>query len=93
MANLANQPIFCQKGWDGSTYPVNSGLKRTPMQDFNSFFIMFYCNISPVYQKIGDLFCPVHISGLSHSVNLKEFFKTLTIVKYIAGPEENVRIK
>ena len=26
------------------------------MQNFNSFFIMFYCIIST---KIGDLFCPV----------------------------------
>ena len=38
------------------------------MQDFNSFSIMFYYIISATYQKIGDLFCPVHISGLSHSV-------------------------
>jgi len=39
------------------------------VQDFNSFSIMFYYIISSTtYQKIGDLFCPVHISGLSHSV-------------------------
>ena len=36
-----------------------SALKRTPMQDFNYFSIMFYYNISTTYQKIGDLFCPV----------------------------------
>ena len=29
---------------------------------------MFYYIINTTYQKIGDLFCPVHISGLSHSV-------------------------
>ena len=31
---------------------------------------MFYSIISTTYQKIGDLFCSVHISGLSHSVRL-----------------------
>ena len=30
---------------------------------------MFYYIFSTTYQKIGDLFCPVHISGLSHSVS------------------------
>jgi hypothetical protein len=40
------------------------------MQDINHFSIMFYNIISTTYQKIGDLFCPVHISGLSHSVTL-----------------------
>ena len=46
------------------------------MQDFNSFSIIFYYLISTTYQKIGDLFCPVHISGLSHSVvsRLLNFF-------------------
>jgi hypothetical protein len=38
------------------------------VQDFNSFSMIFYCIISTTYQKIGDLFCPVHISGFSHSV-------------------------
>ena len=28
---------------------------------------MFYYIISTTYQKIGDLLCSVHISGLSHS--------------------------
>ena len=32
------------------------------------FSIIFYKIISNTYQKIGDLFCFVHISGLSHSV-------------------------
>ena len=45
------------------------------MQDFNSFSIMFYYIISTTYQKIGDLFCPVYISGLSHSVIHQEFRK------------------
>ena len=43
---------------------VRSALKRTPVQDFNSISIKFYHIISTTYQKIGDLFCPVHISGL-----------------------------
>ena len=59
--------LFWQKGL-GWPCPVRSALKRTPVQDINSFSIMFYYIISPTYQKIGDLFCPVHISGLSHSV-------------------------
>ena len=48
---------------------VMSVLKRTPMQDFNSLPIVLYYIISTTYQKIGDRFCPVHISGLLHSVN------------------------
>jgi hypothetical protein len=68
---------FWQKelGWP---CPVRSALKRTPMEDFNSFSIMFSYIISTTYQKIGDLFCPAHISGLSHSVytaNGPLFFK------------------
>ena len=31
---------------------------------------MFYYIIKNTYKKIGDLFCPVYISGLSHSVSL-----------------------
>ena len=31
---------------------------------------MFYYYIGTIYQKIGDLFCLVHISGLSHIVKL-----------------------
>ena len=33
---------------------------------------MFYYIISTTYQKIGDLFCPAHISGLLHSVPPKD---------------------
>ena len=40
-----------------------SALKRTSMQDFNYFSIMFYYIISTTYQKIGDLFWTVHIFG------------------------------
>ena len=47
---------------------VRSVLKRTPVQDFDSFSIMFYYIISITYQKSGDLFCLVHISGLSQCV-------------------------
>ena len=50
----------------GGPCPVGSALKRTPVEDFN-YFSMIH-NISTTYQKIGDLFCPVHISGLSLSV-------------------------
>ena len=39
--------------------PVRSAFKRTPVQDFNSYSILFFYNISTKYQKIGDLFCPV----------------------------------
>ena len=45
--------------WLNWPCPVRSFLKRTPMQDFNSFSLMFYYIISTTYQKIGDLFCPV----------------------------------
>ena len=48
--------------------PVRSSLKTTTVQDFNSLYIMFYYIIRTTYPKIGDLFCPVHIPGLSHSV-------------------------
>ena len=61
------QPIsrFLPKrvGWP---CPVRSALKRTPVQDFNSFSIRYI--ISTTYQKIGDLFCSDYNSGLSHSV-------------------------
>ena len=36
--------------------PVRSALKRTPMQDFDSFPIMFYYIISTTYQIIGAYF-------------------------------------
>ena len=39
--------------------PDRSALKRTPVQYFNYFSIMFYDIFSTTYQKIGDLFCPV----------------------------------
>jgi hypothetical protein len=46
-------------GLDGHALLIRSALKRTPLQYFNSFSIMFYNIISSIYQKIGDLFCPV----------------------------------
>ena len=45
--------------WMGWLCPVGSALKRTPVQDYNSFSIMFYFIFSTIYKKIGDLFCPV----------------------------------
>ena len=35
--------------------------------------IMFYYTISNIHQKIGDIFWPVYICGLSHSVTNKSF--------------------
>ena len=62
--------LFWQKSADWLNWPcpVRSALKRTPVQDFYCFSIMFYYIFSNTYQKIGDLFCR-YISGLSHSVN------------------------
>ena len=58
---------FWQKSadWLNLICPVRSAaLKRTPVENFNSFSAMFYCMISTTHQKIGDLFCPFLISGL-----------------------------
>ena len=63
---------FWQKSADWLNWlsPVRPALKRTPVQDFNSFSIIFYYFINTTNQKIRDLFCPVHISGLSKSVSI-----------------------
>ena len=45
--------------------PVRSALIRKHVEDFDSFSIMFYYLIGTTYK---NLFCPVHISGLSLSV-------------------------
>ena len=50
------------------------GLKRTPVQDFKYFSIIFYYIISTTFQKIGDLFCPLHTSGFSHGVQYVQGF-------------------
>ena len=55
--NLYGQLIYAKK--DGMAVPCRSALKRTPMQDFNSFSIMFCYIFRTKYQKIRDLFCPV----------------------------------
>ena len=49
---------FWQKSADWLNWlcPVRSALKRTSVQDFNSFSIMFYCIISITYKEVGDLF-------------------------------------
>ena len=39
-----------------------------------------WTDFSTPYQKIGDLFCPVHISGLSHSVLNKSPPKCLFVL-------------
>ena len=51
---MVNRPVSAKKS--GMAVPW-SALKRRPVQDFNSFSIMFYYIISTTYQKIGDLFC------------------------------------
>ena len=40
---------------------------------------MLYYTNSNKYQKVGDLFCHVHISGLSHSVSNKSFENILKL--------------
>ena len=54
-----SQP-FWQKLADWLNWPclVKSALKRTPVEDFNSFSIVLYYINSTTYQKIGDLFFP-----------------------------------
>ena len=42
---------------------MGHALKRTPVQDFDYFSIIFYYMISTSYQKFGDLFCPIIILG------------------------------
>ena len=61
-------PTLFGRNWMNWPFPVRSAFKRTPVQDNYKFSIMFYYIISTTYQKIGDLFCSLHISGLSHSV-------------------------
>ena len=41
--------------------------------------VLFYCTITNTYKKIGDLFWPVHISGLSQSVSNKSFENILKL--------------
>ena len=48
--------LFWQKGL-GWLCPVRSALRRTPVQEFHSFSIIFYYITSTICQKIGDLFC------------------------------------
>ena len=56
---------FWQKlaDWLNWLYPVTnsvrSALKRTPVQNFNHFSIMFNYIFSTTYERIGDLFCSV----------------------------------
>ena len=55
--------------WLNWPCPVRAALQTTPVQDFDSFSIMFYYMIFPHIRKLETyIFCPVHISGLSHSV-------------------------
>ena len=55
--------------------PVRSALKRTSVQDLNSFSIMIYCIISTTYLKIWRHILPCYISGRKNVwIHLK--FKT-----------------
>ena len=93
-------PPFWQKGLEWPC-PVRSALKRTPVEDFNSFSIMFYYIISTKYQKIGDLFCLAHIYGLSHSViilllNLSDTIqlnRTMVIFQYFKLLRQHIMYK
>ena len=55
---------FRRKGLDGHAL-LGQPSKGRQYRNFNYFSILFYYIISTTYQKIGYLFCPVHISGLS----------------------------
>ena len=57
LQGMANELISGKKG--GRWCPIRSANKRTHLQDFNYFSIMFYYNISTTYKNIGDLFCSV----------------------------------
>ena len=57
-----------RKGLDGHAL-LGQPSKGRQYRNFSHFSILFYCIISTTYQKIGHLFCPVHISGLLRSVN------------------------
>ena len=52
----------------GHGHPTLFG-QRIPVRDLNSFFIIFCYIISTKYKKFGNLYCPVHISGISHGVS------------------------
>ena len=56
--------------WARMAMPVSLGQpsKGHPSRISILISIMFYYLTSTTNQKIGDLFCPVHISRLSHSV-------------------------
>ena len=54
-----SHPFWAEIGWLAKMAmpcPVKSALKRKPVQDFDSFSIIFYYIISTSYQEIGDLF-------------------------------------
>ena len=61
LAGYGHPTLFGRKGLDGHALLHRPALIKTPMQDFDSFSIMFYYINSTIYQKIGDLCCPVHI--------------------------------
>ena len=62
--NRARPSHTVRQNWLGWPCPVRSTLKMKPMQEFDSFSIVFYYIISTKYLKVGELFCHVHISGL-----------------------------
>ena len=77
--------------WVGWPCPVRSALKRTPVQDFNSFSILFYYIISTTYQKIGDLFCLVIFLDF-RTVCKVSFFGQCTKMQLITLQNFNIQI-
>ena len=77
--------LFWQKwaDWLNWPCPVRSALKRTPVQDFSSFPIMFYYIISTTYQKLETYF-DLHISGLLHSVSSQEEASVILLPSLLA---------
>ena len=68
---------FGRKGLDGHAL-LGQPSKGYPGRIF--FPIMFYYIINTTYQNIGDLFCPVHISGPSHSVKARKLNINVSLV-------------
>ena len=60
-------PHFGRKGLNGHAL-LGQPSKGHPCRILILFSMIFYCIISTTYQKIGALFFPVHICGLSHIV-------------------------
>ena len=58
--------VFCTKGLDDRVLSSHSSKGNPWHAGFQ--FIIFHNIIITTCQKVGDIFCPVHIPGLLHSV-------------------------